>query len=54
MQAVILAAGKGTRFKDMTAEKPKCMVEVNGETLIHRLLRQLDTVNSGCSKTRSD
>lgn len=45
MQAVILAAGKGTRFKEMTAEKPKCMVEVNGETLIHRLLRQLDGLN---------
>lgn len=45
MQAVILAAGKGTRFKEMTAEKPKCMVEVNGETLIHRLLRQLDTLD---------
>lgn len=42
MQALILAAGKGTRFKKMTQDKPKCMVELNGSTLISRLLSQLD------------
>lgn len=42
MKAIILAAGIGSRLKELTKDKPKCMVEVNGETLIERLLRQVD------------
>lgn len=42
MQALILAAGMGTRLGSLTAENTKCMVKVNGVTLIERLLRQLD------------
>lgn len=30
MQAIILVAGMGKRLKDLTADKTKCMVEVNG------------------------
>ncbi len=45
MQAIILAAGMGKRFKDLTKNNTKCMVEVNGVTLIDRLLRQLDAYN---------
>ena len=41
MQAIILAAGMGNRLKELTASKTKCMVEVNGETLIKRLLGQI-------------
>ena len=41
MQAVILAAGMGKRLKDLTKNNTKCMVKVNGETLIDRLLNQL-------------
>lgn len=42
MQAVILAAGMGKRLKDLTKNNTKCMVKVNGVTLIERLLRQLE------------
>lgn len=42
MQAIILAAGMGKRLKALTAGNTKCMVEVNGVTLIERALAQLD------------
>ena len=42
MQAIILAAGMGKRLKDLTRDNTKCMVKVNGVTLIERMLRQLD------------
>lgn len=42
MQAVILAAGMGKRLKQLTKSNTKCMVEVNGITLIERMLRILD------------
>ncbi|MBD5346124.1 MAG: aminotransferase class I/II-fold pyridoxal phosphate-dependent enzyme [Bacteroides sp.] len=41
MQAIILAAGMGRRLGVLTASNTKCMVEVNGERLIDRLLSQL-------------
>lgn len=43
MQAIILAAGMGKRLKDLTKDNTKCMVEVNGVTLIERLLNQLES-----------
>lgn len=42
MQAVILAAGMGKRLKNLTQNNTKCMIRVNGETLIERTLRILD------------
>ena len=42
MQAIILAAGMGKRLKDLTQNNTKCMVKVNGVTLIERMLRQLE------------
>lgn len=45
MQAIILAAGMGKRLKDLTANNTKCMVKVNGVTLIERMLNQLDKLN---------
>ena len=41
MQAIILAAGMGRRLGELTKENTKCMVPVNGVTLIDRLLGQL-------------
>lgn len=41
MQAVILAAGMGSRLKELTKNNTKCMVKVNGVSLIERMLRQL-------------
>lgn len=45
MQAMILAAGMGKRLKELTSNATKCMVEVNGVTMIERMLSQLDKKN---------
>jgi len=45
MQAIILAAGMGKRLKKLTENVTKCMVQVNGITLIERMLLQLDRLN---------
>ncbi len=42
MQAIILAAGMGRRLKELTQNQTKCMVKVNGVTLIDRMLHQLE------------
>ena len=42
MQAIILAAGMGKRLKELTKNNTKCMVKVNGVTLIDRMLHQLE------------
>src|SRR3989442_3391867 len=41
MKAVILAAGKGTRMKHLTASKPKPMVEICGKPMLEHLLMAL-------------
>ena len=45
MQGLILAAGMGKRLKELTQNNTKCMVKVNGQTLIERALTQLDKFN---------
>lgn len=45
MQAIILAAGMGKRLKNLTSDRTKCMVEVNGIPLIKRMLFQLEEIN---------
>ncbi len=45
MQAIILAAGMGKRLKELTSHATKCMVEVNGVSMIARALSQLDALN---------
>jgi len=34
MKAIILAAGRGSRMKDMTNDRPKCLVELRGKPLL--------------------
>lgn len=34
MRAVILAAGRGSRMKDLTEDRPKCLVELAGRSLL--------------------
>jgi len=45
MQAIILAAGMGRRLGELTKNNTKCMVEVNGVTLIDRMLIQLSKLS---------
>ena len=45
MQAIILAAGMGKRLKELTQNNTKCMVKVNGVTLIDRMLHQIDRLS---------
>lgn len=45
MQGLILAAGLGSRMKELTKNSTKSMVEVNGRSLIERMLAQLDLLN---------
>ena len=42
MQAIILAAGMGKRLKELTKDNTKCMIKVNGVTLIDRMLHQIE------------
>lgn len=42
---MILAAGMGKRLKELTQNNTKCMVKVNGVTLIERMLGQLEEHN---------
>lgn len=39
---MILAAGMGRRLGSLTDDRTKCMIKVNGITLIERMLRQID------------
>lgn len=39
--AIIMAAGTSSRFVPLSSEKPKALLEVKGEILIERQIRQL-------------
>ena len=40
-RAIILAAGVGMRMVPINTEMPKGLIEVNGEPLIERIIKQL-------------
>ena len=47
MQAMVFAAGLGTRLKPLTDTMPKAMVSVGGEPLIKRVLQGLSQAGAG-------
>ncbi|GEM_PF-306148 len=47
-QAILLVAGRGSRLAPLTDTTPKCLLEMNGQSLLIRLLRQLK--DSGIEK----
>jgi NDP-sugar pyrophosphorylase family protein len=38
-RAVILAAGRGTRMRELTAELPKPMIEVRGKPVLQHIVK---------------
>lgn len=44
MKAVILAAGVGKRLWQLTQHRPKCLIEIGGQTLLRRYLTTLASV----------
>src|SRR4029077_4420092 len=43
MEAIILSAGQGSRLGHMVDDRPKCLIEFNGRSLLDR---QLDTLEA--------
>lgn len=43
MKAVILAAGRGTRLKNLTEETPKCLLQIKGRPIIDYSIENLKT-----------
>ena len=41
IKVILLVAGEGTRLRPYTLDRPKCMVEINGISLIDRQLAVL-------------
>ena len=42
MKAIILSAGQGSRLGNLTHDRPKCLIEFNGRSLLDRQLDTLD------------
>ena len=38
MRAIIIAAGMGIRLNPLTNDKPKCMLEIKGKTILQHQL----------------
>lgn len=44
MKILILCAGLGTRLGDLTSNNPKCLIKINSETILDRILKQLNNL----------
>jgi L-glutamine-phosphate cytidylyltransferase len=40
-KTIIIAAGMGSRLRPLTSDKPKCLLEVNGKTILDRQLEAM-------------
>ncbi|MEW6755333.1 MAG: phosphocholine cytidylyltransferase family protein [Candidatus Latescibacterota bacterium] len=47
MKALVLAAGRGRRLWPYTAQRPKCLLLLNGDTILQRQLAQLERAGVG-------
>ena len=47
MKAVILAAGASTRMRDVTRDRPKCLLDVGGVPILRRMLDHLAACGVG-------
>jgi len=45
VKGILLAAGMASRMMELTDEKPKCMLEVNGKTLLQRQVNAFKSYN---------
>lgn len=43
MRGIVLAAGRGSRLNGTAASRPKCLVELGGQTLVERQIRTLES-----------
>ena len=41
LKAIIIAAGRGRRMEGLTANSPKCLLEIEGKTIIQNSLDHL-------------
>ena len=48
IRALLLSAGFGTRLRPLTYKIPKCLVEINGESLLENWLKKLESI--GCDE----
>lgn len=46
MKAIILAAGRGSRMGDLTTSKPKCLLKINGRSIIDYQLEALSSAGA--------
>jgi NDP-sugar pyrophosphorylase family protein len=44
MKAMVFAAGVGSRLKELTKDRPKCLMEVGGITMLERVVNRLKDV----------
>ncbi|ASS76278.1 hypothetical protein CIG75_15885 [Tumebacillus algifaecis] len=46
MRLVILVAGVGSRLRPLTDDRPKCLVEIGGQTILSRFLQGAEEANA--------